>query len=213
MSPSDCDTIRGLLPWFVGEDLSAGEFERVRVHLLACLPCRREAASLHRATGALQSVRVAPVPGVDDAMFAGLHHEVMAAVAGTEPGGARRPRWWRPVGTAAAALLLVGVGFLVGGILGDARLGDSVWQRNALPTAGEQTVGASQAPGVPWLLRPLGVESWQWLEDADAERAFLADRFPELEEGRQPGRVLRGNGLSVRSRLRSLVETRLTSGH
>ena len=207
MTRSDCDTVRSLLPWFVGEDLSTAEFERVRQHLLACMPCRKHAAGLQQARAALQQVAAAPVPGVDEPLFADLQRSVMSAVAGAEPGHLRRPRW-RPVAAAAAAMLLVGVGFLVGG--GGGGAGDSVWQRSALSST---DAAARPASGLPWAIRPLGSESWQRLEDADAEREFVAERFPELDASRGPQRrVLRSNGLSVRSQLRSLVDTRLTSG-
>lgn len=210
MTRSECDTARSLLPWFVGEDLSTAEFERVRLHLLGCMPCRNHAAGLQQARAALQQAGAAPVPGVDEPLFTDLQRSVMGAVAGDEPGHLRKPRW-RPVAVAAAAMLLVGVGFLVGGAAGGA--GDSVWQRSALSTTGAAGAAARPVSGLPWTIRPLGSESWQRLEDADAEREFVAERFPELEAGRgQQRRVLRSNGLSVRSQLRSLVDTRLTSG-
>jgi hypothetical protein len=206
----DCDTARSLLPWFVGDDLSTAEFEWVRQHLLGCMPCRNHAAGLQQARAALQQTAAVPVPGVDEPLFADLQRAVMSAVAGAEPGHLRRPRW-RPLAAAAAAMLVVGVGFLVGGAAGGA--GDSVWQRSALSTTDAADAAARPGSGLPWAIRPLGSESWQRLEDADAEREFVAERFPELDAGRGPHRrVLRSNGLSVRSQLRSLVDTRLTSG-
>ncbi|MCU0864872.1 MAG: zf-HC2 domain-containing protein [Planctomycetes bacterium] len=210
MTRSDCDTARSLLPWFVGDDLSTAEFERVRQHLLGCMPCRNQAAGLQQARAALQQIAAAPVPGVEEPLFADLQRSVMSAVAGAEPGRRRRARW-RPVAAAAAAMLLVGVGFLVGGAGGGA--GDSVWQRSALSTNGAADAAERPVSSLPWAIRPLGSESWQRLEDADAEREFVAERFPELDAGRgSQRRVLRSNGLSVRSQLRSLVDTRRTSG-
>jgi Putative zinc-finger len=206
---SPCSEMRELLPWFVGGDLSDAECARVREHLVACLPCRREAASLQQAGAALRGLASAPALGVDDAMFLGLQREVLTAVAGSEPGRGPRRSWWRPALASAAALLLVGVGFVVGGSWGDRR--DSVWERSALSPAGPAVDGTGPSARLPWALRPLGIESWQRLEDAEVEREAAAECFPAFEGDREPDRILRSNGLSVRLQLRSLVKTRLAS--
>ena len=219
MSTSNCDELRGLLTWFVGEDLAGAEAERVRGHLIGCMPCRREAASLQQAISALRHSGAAPVAGVDEALFVDLHRGVMAAVAGPAPLPVHRP-WWqrlagRPGVAAVAALLLVGVGFVVGGFWGSGGQFGSVWQRSALPTVdhpGARAAGPSQPVGLPWAMRPLGIESWQRLEDGDAERELTVERLPGLEAGALPaGGAIPGKGLMVRARLRSLVETRSTS--
>jgi anti-sigma factor RsiW len=133
---SGCRETLPKLTEFVGGDLLGAEFDRVRTHLIDCVTCRREAASLQRASGALRSVADAAVPGVDDAMFTGLHRSIVAAVHAAEPAPARSAMW-----LAAAALVL-----LVGGLaLGMAfRRADSVWTRPPVVTM------ASQSLVVPW---------------------------------------------------------------
>jgi hypothetical protein len=218
-----CREVRRQLPWFLGDDLPVDGLAAIRSHLLGCLPCRREAAELQRAGAAYRAAMQAEVAGVDEALFGAMQQHVMAAVAGVEP--APKRSWWRPLAWSrlpsraamlAAAGLLVGLGFwLGGGGLGGGGHG-SVWHRPGLPASTPEQVGGEQARAggsqLPFGLRPLGVESWQRLEDASREDeagtaggagGATGDDASGVDWRRLQGL---GGGLTVRARLRALVD-------
>lgn len=129
MNAFPCDGVRPHLPLFAGGDLDAADNEAVRAHLIECVGCRNEAAGLQRALADLRAAGTGSAPGVDDAWFAALQRSICERVdaAGAVPfaGGPT----WRAWGLAAAALLLVGVGF----VLGRSRETPSVFTRPATP--------------------------------------------------------------------------------
>ncbi|MCA8950966.1 MAG: hypothetical protein KDE27_15790 [Planctomycetes bacterium] len=75
-----CRTFRSQLPWFVGGDLDRVRAASVARHLADCCSCRRDAASLQQAGKALGRLREVEPAGVDDAMFAALQRDTLAAV-------------------------------------------------------------------------------------------------------------------------------------
>ena len=218
MSALACREVRRQLAWFLGDDLPVVRLEAIRSHLLGCLPCRREAAELQQAGAAYRSAMQAEVAGVDEALFGAMQQQVMAAVAGVEP--APKRSWWRPVpgwrlphraAMVAAAAMLVGLGFWLGG-----GGHGSVWHRPGLPVSAPEPVGAEQAGAgssqLPFGLRPLGVESWQRLEDASREDEAGGAGGPGTALGEDASGVdwrrLQGlgGGLTVRAKLRALVD-------
>lgn len=174
-----CAHARTRLPWFVGGDLDAREAETVRAHLIACVDCRNEAAGLQRAVVGLRAAAAEPVAGVDDAMFAAMHANIVERVAALdgEQLQLRRvagQRW----ALAAAALALVGVGFW---------LGHGAPQPNVL-TRTATTVGDSTPIVVPY-------------SGQRAMRALGNDVIPD--DGREGSS---GTGLRGRDELRTLID-------
>lgn len=152
-----CAKVGSWLPGFVGDNLDADAAAIVRAHLRDCVLCRREAAALQQARNALQRLGTAPAPGVDDAWFAELQRDVVAAVGRQ----AHRvgPRWWEicrwPLSAAAAAAL-----FLCGWWLVRDAGPESLLQRPPIATAVGHT---GPAKAVPWSgerleMLPLGDE-------------------------------------------------------
>jgi anti-sigma factor RsiW len=156
-----CTRILSWLPAFVGDELDVAAAATVRQHLRDCVDCRRQAASLQQARNALQRLAAAPAPGVDEAWFASLQQDVVAAVARQAERPA--PRWWEamrwPVSVAAAAAL-----FSCGWWLVRDDGPESLLQRPPLvTTVGHAGASLGPAKAVPWSgerlqMQPLGDE-------------------------------------------------------
>jgi hypothetical protein len=179
-----CARIAPLLSAFAGDDLDAGAAEAVRVHLLDCHRCRRDAAGFRRALATLQRCREQPPPGVDDAFFASMHATIAARCAGEEVTAGPRVGWWRWPLAAAAAAALIAAGFWWGH---DPSV--SLWDRAPVGTAAT----FEEPKAVPWSgprvpLRLLGNDGGVAPEPVD-------------DGARDPG-----SGLRARDRLRSLVD-------
>jgi hypothetical protein len=175
----NCTQVRPALPLFVGGDVDVATGDDVRAHLRDCPACRAEASALQQATLRLRRLAAAPAAGVDEAMFAAMHGDVMAHV-GAAAEAAPRAEWRAWPWVAAAATALLAVGFWWGFDVGD----DGVYRRMpiALPAVLEP------AKVVPWsgprvVLRPLS-----------DDRAFGADDASD------------GSGMLGRDRLRLLVD-------
>lgn len=186
---SSCAQVLDWLPCFVGDDLDVESASAVRAHLRDCVACRREAAALQQSMKALRSLQEAGAPGVDDAAFAVMHTSILAAVdrAATETGrgsGWRLPRW---LASAAAAVLLFGVGWHL--MRGDeSPFGD----RRGFSVSFDH---AGPAKAVPWSdgghvqLRPLGDDG----ASGDADRYVEGSVGPGMM-GRWRLRTLEGVG-------------------
>jgi hypothetical protein len=145
--------VRGQLPLFVGGDLPDESARTVREHLRRCASCRLLASDQLQAVRALHRAGECVPAGVDDAFFDELHHGVMAAVATAAAGApsavdaAVRPR---RVGMIAAAAVLFGLGFAVGGALGG-----PAGLRHRAPVVVERGNGVVVDPGQPGNVLPM----------------------------------------------------------
>lgn len=140
----ECATVRELVPDYVGGDLTTAKAAAVSQHLRDCVECRRLAGSQLAAHQALVRAGERNLPGVDDAMFASLHRDVMAAI-GQQP-VAPRTRSLGRAGAVAAAAVLFACGWFatrpVGGLA----------DRSPI-----QAIGTGYSPSAgPTMLRPLG---------------------------------------------------------
>lgn len=150
MSSAACEFASARLPLFAGGDLDVGEAEVVRAHLIDCVACRNEAAGLQRAVAGLRAVSASPAPGVDDAWFAAQQRAICERVEAAAVPAASSVAW-RSWGLAAAALLLIGIGFE----LGQSGQAQSVFVRPAT------TILFGNPKAVPWsgeraMMRQLG---------------------------------------------------------
>lgn len=115
MTPfSTCARVQDQLPWFVGDDLDDAAAAPVRAHLRDCPQCRAEASSLLQARRALLAHAEASAHSIDDVQFAAWHEQIVAAVASDSQRAAAPSTAVRvgARGLAAAAVLLVGLGYL-----------------------------------------------------------------------------------------------------
>ncbi|MBL8749256.1 MAG: zf-HC2 domain-containing protein [Planctomycetes bacterium] len=113
MNLDSCERVLAQLDWFVGDDLDAAAATAVRSHLRECVSCRAEAGALQRTRNTLRAAAEAACRGVDEAMFAAMHDEVMAAVRDQEMRDAAPPSLLRRVLPFAAAGALFVVGWTV----------------------------------------------------------------------------------------------------
>ncbi len=113
MKPDSCERVLAQLDMFVGDDLDAAAATAVRSHLRACVTCRAEAGALQRTRNTLRAAAEAAYRGVDDAVFAAMHDDVMAAVREQEMRDAGAPALVRRVIPFAAAAALFVVGWTV----------------------------------------------------------------------------------------------------
>lgn len=100
-----CAQFQRELPWFIGGDLDRERAAATAEHLRTCLACRREAASLQQSHKALASLRNVTAAGIDDAAFAAMHADIMAAATRVPVGSEAPSPWPRALWIAAAALL------------------------------------------------------------------------------------------------------------
>lgn len=153
MTPfSVCARVQDQLPWFVGDDLDDAAAEPVRTHLRDCPRCRAEASSLLQARRALLAHAETAARSIDDAQFAAWHEEIVAAVARDGERAAAPASTSSAAkrigarGTAAAAALLVGLGYL-----------------GSLPSAGLLTrapiFATTEVRPAP-RMQPLGQDAW-----------------------------------------------------
>jgi len=145
MSRSGCDEVRGLLPWFAGGDLDTAAAGAVREHLLACLSCRNEAAALQRAVSGLRQGADQGAPALGADFFATLQRDICARVESVgSPGAVTAASWarWRGVAIAAAAGLLVAIGFAAANWSPES----SVWTRPPVATSAV----FAEPKAVPW---------------------------------------------------------------
>ncbi len=172
MNLRSCAQVREQLALFVGGDLAVAPADAVRVHLMSCRTCRSEAAALQQASAALRELGRAPVPGVDDRLFAAMHRTIVATVADGDGGALDRARLVRRWAVAAAAVLLAAVGFWWG--RGEPE--PSVWRRSPLstPVALDAPVIVVPYAGPRVELRPLGDEWWpEWAQENGLDRGAV----------------------------------------
>lgn len=145
---AECARIVQELPLFVGEDLGrdacgADRADAVREHLMACCDCRREASALQQARKALRQFGGAMPAGVDEAMFAAMHRQVLAHTV-QAPVQPARP-WWAAL-SVVAAVLLFGLGLW----LVEAWRDDGVLRRPPLMLDANATSGQGLVRAVPY---------------------------------------------------------------
>lgn len=181
MNAFTCDTVRSHLPLFSGGDLDVADAESVRAHLIVCVACRNEASGLQRALAGLRTFGSPRVPGVDEAWFAAQQRAICARVEATPPPVARGGAW-RAWGLAAAALLLIALGFA----LGQSGRVSNVFTRGATP------IGFDDLKAVPWsgLRAPM--------------RQLGADESDDESDDGRGG--VRAAGMRGREELRTLVD-------
>ena len=183
MNSSTCQQVLAVLPWFVGDDLEEERRSAVCDHLRGCMACRREAAVLQRALGALGSAAIAQSAVVDESAFTDLHRSILARVdAATAVQAGHRSRLAARLSLAGVAAALVAVGFWLGMARPDADIWDRPPTRSSSSGDGPVLVVPYAGPRVE--LRPLGNEGDGWREDSGTA----------------------GSGLLVRRWLRTLVE-------
>lgn len=200
---SACAAVHPQLPAFVAGELSSSARAQVRQHLHQCCQCRGEAGLLQRAQSALGELRNEAVDPRHEAMFADLHQAIVASTVAAppfRPVGAADSRTAGPsarVVAAAAAALLLSVGFLIGaGAGGESGLATpGVSFRPPVVAMTTAAAGRDAIVVVPYAgprveLRPLGF---------DRAAAEVQDPF-----GRTDGAG--AAGLLARRRLRTLVE-------
>lgn len=200
---SACDSVHPQLPAFVAGELSEVVRAQVRHHLHQCCRCRGEAGLLQRARSALVGLRDEAADPRHEAMFADLHQAIVASTVAAQPvgevgaSGARTTGPSARVVAAAAAALLLSVGFLIGAGAGGA-------SGLATPGGVSKAAGATSttaAPArdaivvVPYAgprveLRPLGF---------DRAAGEVQDPFVQTNGAG-------ASGLLARRRLRTLVE-------
>ncbi len=140
----DCAAVRDLVPDYVGGDLAAPMANAVAKHLRDCVECRRLAGSQLAAHQALVRAGERRFPGVDDAMFASLHRDVMAMVAAAPTAPRRRNG---RLGAAAAAAVLFFCGWIA------TRQASGLAERSPIRATG---TGYSVPLDGPASMRPLG---------------------------------------------------------
>jgi hypothetical protein len=175
-----CRRAAAELPELIGGDLPATAADALRLHLQACLPCRREAAALQRARAALLAAGRAPVAGVDDAWFLSMHRDITTAVANAEATAPART-WLLPSGLASAALALLAIGFWFGNRTGT---DDAFYDRPPLmapaASAPDSRTAAASARTWPRIeLRNLG--------DAGSSRRPAGALLPVVDTGSRFG--------------------------
>jgi len=198
---SACAAVHPQLSAFVAGELSSSARAQVRQHLHQCCQCRGEAGLLQRAQSALGELRNEAVDPRHEAMFADLHQAIVASTVAAppvQPVGAADSRTAGPsarVVAAAAAALLLSVGFLIGAGAGG-ESGSAAPLVSSRPSAmttaatGRDAIVVVPYAGPRVELRPLGF---------DRAAAEVQDPF-----GRTDGAG--AAGLLARRRLRTLVE-------
>lgn len=183
MSARVCRTVRRELPWFVGGDLPEARIDAVQEHLMVCVDCRRQAASLQQSTKALRAMAeqaTSPTPAVAESMFASMHAEILGRVDEIAAASDRGPSpVWRSLLSIAAAAVL----FVVGWWLVRSPSSLSVFERSPMVAP----AAAGPATVVPWA-------------GPRVELQLLGDEGPAAGGTGSPG-----PGMMGRWRLRTLV--------
>lgn len=200
---SACAAVHPHLPAFVAGELSSSARAQVRQHLHQCCQCRGEAGLLQRAQSALAELRNEAVDPRHEAMFADLHQAIVASTVAAPPArpvDAADSRTAGPsarVVAAAAATLLLSVGFLVGAGAGGA---------GGLATPG----GPSRPSGAAMTTSSTGCDAIVVVPYAGPRVELRPLGFDRAAGEVQPHHVgangAGASGLLARRRLRTLVE-------
>jgi hypothetical protein len=160
----DCRWIRDRLPLLVGDDLVGLERRKVERHLIACLPCRKERATLTNALGALHAAAAeSPVQATRSSASTSLWPALERQIRESKHEGSR-PAFERPnflewleihlrVRPALAGLTLTLAGLTL--------LGVGVWSHSRTTTANADVLAATQPilPALDSLPEPAPIEA------------------------------------------------------